>query len=423
VADDLLPLSSEQRLLLLGAAVQRAPIYTIFYGYRVTGPLDVDRLGDAVRRLAAAVPMLRSVFEGNAVFPDAMRVLPERDDVFVDAGTVSDPEAYLAELAGRPVTVTADPLFQVTVARHGDEHVVSGMWHHTIADAWSVSLTVRWLGQLYADPAATVPGGADRWPDYVREEEAAVAALTEPGRFWQDQFEGAEPAVLAAGNGAAGSGYAAAVVTEVAAAGFPRRCRQVGGTPGAVLLTAAALTGADRAGGPVVVPTMLANREPAYENAVGLFMRTSLLRGEAPADRTVAEARTAVLRQIGGCWRHRYESLLSLVERSEKAAAAMAGGPMPFFAQVLDVPRRQLELAGCAVEQVFHGFERTVRFGTELHLRPQPDGSVEAAFVYDTASHERVAVEAAAGRYRDWVAVLTDPAAADLPLAKAAPPA
>ena len=406
MTEGLLPLASEQRLLLAGAAQQRAPVYTISYGYRVIGDLDVGRLAAATRRLAAEVPLLRSVFDGSRVLPTALRVLPERADVFVDHGTVDDPEAFLAGLAGRRVRLLRDPLFQVAVARHGADHVVATTWHHAIADAWSVALCTRWLGELYADTGEP-PEGAGRWADFVAHEAAELAAVDDPGRFWVDQHRDATFASLVPAGPQAPTGTAETVLTEVAEAGFPERCRAVGGTPGAVLLAAATLA-AGSPNGPVAVPTMLANREPPYEETVGLFMRTALLRGEPLGSEPVGETRRGVLRQLGRCWRHRHESLLLLAERSPVAAAQLAAGPLPFFAQVLDVPRRELTLPGGKAELVFHGFERTTRFGVELHLRPRDGSAVQGALVYDVARYRRVDVEAAAARYRSWVEILLD---------------
>lgn len=402
----ILPLAAEQRLLLAAAARRRTSAYTIDYGYRVVGDLDVGRLGAATRRLAAAVPLLRSVLTGSRVLPSGLRVLPERE-VFADHGTVDDPAGFLARLAARRVRLTEDPLFEVAVARCGDQHVVSTRWHHAIADAWSVGLCTRWLGELYADTGGP-PDAAARWPDHLADEAAALAATDDPGRFWVDQHRGAAFAELLPAGPEPPSGVADVVPLEVAGPGFPERCRAVAATPGAVLLTAALLAasgpanaaGPADAAGPRVLPTMLANREPPYEETVGLLMRTVLLRAE-PAP--LADVRRGVLRQLGRCWRHRHESLLLLAERSPDAARQLGAGPLPFFAQVLDLPPRELVLAGCATELVHHGIERTARFGVELHLRPRPDGSVAGTFVHDVARYARADVEAAAARYRDCV--------------------
>jgi hypothetical protein len=404
-----LPLAAEQRLLLASAARQRAPVYTISYGYRVTGDLDAGRLAAAARRLAAEVPLLRSVFTGGRVLPTGLQVLPERE-VFADHGTVEDPAGFVAELAGRRVRLTRDPLFQVAVARHGGDHVVATLWHHAIADAWSVGLCTRWLGELYADTGGP-PEAAARWPDFVAAEAAALAATEDPGRFWLDQHRDAALAELLPAGPEPPSGLppgiAGAVVVEVAGAGFAQRCRAVGATPGAVLLAAATLAAGspDR---PVALPTMLANREPPYEETVGLLMRTALLRGEPVGSQPLADVRRGVLRQLGRCWRHRHESLLLLAERSPAAAAQLGAGPLPFFAQVLDVPRRELALPGCKTELVHHGFERTTRFGVELHLRPGDGGAVEGAFVHDLARYGRAGVAAAAARFREWVERLVE---------------
>lgn len=413
-----LPLAAEQRLLLAGAARQRAPVYTISYGYRVTGDLDVGRLGAATHRLAAEVPLLRAVFTGGRVLPSGMRVLPERE-VFVEHGDVADAAAFLAGPAGRRVRLTRDPLFQVAVARHGGDHLVSTMWHHAIADAWSVGLCTRWLGELYAGTGGP-PEAAGRWPDFVADEAAALAATEDPGRYWVDQHRDAAFAELLPAGPEPPAGAADTVLLEVAGAGFPQRCRAVGATPGAVLLAAATLAAGSPAG-PVVLPTMLANREPPYEQTVGLLMRTVLLRGEPPGAQPLAEVRRGALRQLSRCWRHRHESLLLLAERSPAAAGQLGAGPLPFFAQVLDVPPRELVLPGGKVELVHHGFERTTRFGVELHLRPREGGAVEGAFVHDRARYRRADVEAAAAGYRDRVEELLAPAGAGQPAARVQP--
>ncbi len=425
-----LPLAPEQRLLLAAAARAPAAAYTTCYGYRLVGALDVDRLAAATRRLAAEVPLLRAGFTGSRVLPSGLEVRPERS-VFADHGRVDDAAAFLAGVAGRRIRLTRDPLFQVVLARHGRDHLVLTIWHHAIADAWSVGLCTRWLGELYADRGGP-PEGAGRWADFVAGEAAAAGRVEDPGRFWASQQRGAAlAALLPPGEGPAvgaasraGSAVADVVRVGVAVAGFPERCRAAGSTPGAVLLAAALLAGgaggadgaggaggaggaygaggADGAGGgPVVLPTTLAGREPPYEHTVGLLMRTVLLRGE-PA-RSPAETRRAVLRQLTRCWRHRHESLLLLAERDPAAAARLGAGPLPFFAQLLDVPPRELVLPGCTTELVHNGFERTTRFGVELHLRPGADGAVEGAFSFDTARYDHVAVATAAARYRDLV--------------------
>jgi hypothetical protein len=203
-------------------------------------------------------------------------------------------------------------------------------------------------------------------------------------------------------------------VTDVAGPGFTRRCRAVGATPGTVLLGAAALACVESSDRPVVLPTMLANRDKHFADSVGLFVRTVLLREEPFGARTVGEARRGVLRRLVDCWRHRHESLLHAAERYPDIG--LGSGPLPFFAQVLDLPPRSLPLTGCRTEQVYHFFQRTTRFGMELHLTPRADGGIGAAFVYDRARVRRPDVTGAIARYRHWLAVLLDPALDDSPL-------
>lgn len=395
--------------------MQRSPAYTLFYGFRVTGDLDVDRLATTAYRLAAALPLLRAVLDGSPVRPRSMSVLPETE-TFVDHGAVGDAAAFLSGLASQRVRLTRGPLFQVGVARHGDDHIVSMMWHHAIVDAWSVSLCMRWFGQLYAD-AGGPPDGAVRWDEFVRHEEKALAAADDPGRYWLNQYQGTVFAAPLRPTSRPGTGSAEILNFDVAAPGFPAQCRAVGATPGTVLLTAATLACVELGDRPVTVASMIANRQRPFMDTFGLMIRTVLLREEPLGTRRVGDARRSMQLQLSRCWRHRHESLQLLAERDPDAAAALASGPPPFFVQLLNVPDRELSIPGCRVERIFDATEHTIRFGLELHLKPREDGGIEGTFIFDNALYRRPDVMAAADRYRAWVALLVDPAAADQPLA------
>jgi hypothetical protein len=410
-----LPTATEQRLIAANAlkGKQRSRIFRIAYGYRVTGPFDVARFAAAVRKLAADVPLLRSVFDEHPIFASELIV---RDDleVFFDHGEVADAEQFLARAASVETAYTKGPLFQVDLARHGDAYVMLLSWDHSIVDAWSVSLCVRWLGELYGG-REQLPDAATLWPEYGHREAEALSAIDEPGVFWRDQVTGARPARVAVPVSDESSGLAASVTVPLAGAGFPQQCRAVKATPGAILIASALLTAgaddADQDPRPVAMPTMFANRDPRYQDSIGLFMRTIFVRVDLAGDRTVGDVRRDTLRELGRCFRHRQESVVYLLEQYRAAIDALSTFPLPFFAQLLDVPAREPHFEGCEVELAYHGFDHIARFGAEAYMRPQADGGIEGAYVYDRVQYKLDDIERAARRHQAWIRLLLDPEA------------
>lgn len=160
-------------------------------GLGVAAEVLVGAGADRLVRTAARVgaPVLRTAFVGAPAWPDSVRLV---DDVpfFVDHGEVADAAAFFDGIEHAPVALGEGPLFRVGVARHGDEWLVSTMWHHAIADAYTVGLCTRWLGELYPGGSA-LSVGADRWGEFLAVEQAA-----------------AEPAAAGRGPGARGGGRA-----------------------------------------------------------------------------------------------------------------------------------------------------------------------------------------------------------------------
>jgi hypothetical protein len=418
--EQVLPTAAEQRLIAANAlkARQRTRIYRISYGYRITGPFDPARFAAAVRRLAAGIPMLRAVFDEHPVVASELRVRDDQE-VFFDHGPVEDPAGFLTRMAGTETSYTEGPLFQVDLARDGDAYLVLLSWDHSIVDAWSVSLCIRWLSEFY-EGRAELPEGATRWASYARREADALLMIDQPGTFWRDQMAGARPATVATPTTPEPSGIADCVTISLVDKDFPRLCRGVGATPGTILLAGALATAAGYANPgdprPITLPTMLANRDPQFQETIGLFMRTVLIQARPALERTVGDVRRNALREVGRCYRHRHESVVFLLEQYRDVVDEFSSFPLPLFAQLLDVPAREPSFGTCTVELAYHGFERTARFGVEIHMRPQPDGSVEGAFVYDQGQYRREEVELAARQQRAWIRRLVDPAATDLPL-------
>ncbi|HEY0699531.1 MAG TPA: condensation domain-containing protein, partial [Micromonospora sp.] len=295
-AAGVMPVVAEQHLLAANAMMsrQRDRVYQIGYGYRITG-LDPGRLVAAVRELVARVPTLRVVFDEHPVVATEMRVR-DRVDVVTEHPPVDDDPAavaaFFAELSRGEVDFTAGPLFEAHLAPCGGDHLLFLSWDHTIVDAWSVALTIRWLGELYSGTGGPPPTAGD-FPAFAEQESEGLRSVSDPTAFWHDQLVDGRAARLRPAAARPASGVADCVTFALAGTEFGQRCRAVSATPGAVLLGAAALTAEPDgpADSPMVLPTMFANRDPRFTESVGLFMRTAMLRVEPPGDRTLGQAR------------------------------------------------------------------------------------------------------------------------------------
>ncbi|MGW4488941.1 non-ribosomal peptide synthase/polyketide synthase [Amycolatopsis sp. NPDC004368] len=180
-------------LLFLATAEAEGPdVYTVQFGFDLTGPLDPARLRDAVRTLLARHPNLRTSYRylgsGRPVALVARSAEPEWREVSGDAL-----EAEL-DHERRRFDVAEGPLLRFLFVRLGEEHhrlVVSHQ--HLLLDGWSVPQLLAELSALYADhelPPALPYRGYLAW---LREKDEATAKAA-----WRDALAGlAEPTRLA----------------------------------------------------------------------------------------------------------------------------------------------------------------------------------------------------------------------------------
>ncbi|RKH00252.1 amino acid adenylation domain-containing protein, partial [Corallococcus sp. CA053C] len=200
--EGLLPLASgQQRLWFLDQLDPGTPLYTVHFGLRMKGALDVAVLGRSLDALTARHAVLRTVFP-NAGEGPRQQVLPhvaialERDDL--RAVPEGEREQALRALATRfasaPFDLATGPLLRACLVSMGeDAHVLVLAQHHIITDGWSITQLGTELAALYgAFVAGTALPPAPRlqFADYARWESSGAPRLDEARAFWKERLSG-----------------------------------------------------------------------------------------------------------------------------------------------------------------------------------------------------------------------------------------
>ncbi|SEO75553.1 non-ribosomal peptide synthase domain TIGR01720/amino acid adenylation domain-containing protein [Amycolatopsis saalfeldensis] len=278
VAAEVWPLTPLQSGLLFLATVdtEGPDVYTVQFGFDLTGPLNEARLHDAVRKLLARHPNLRTSYRylgsGRPVALVSRSAEPEWRE--------TTGEALEDELARerRRFDVESGPLLRFLLVRFGeDRHRLVVSHQHLLLDGWSVPQLLAELSALYAGRALPA---ARPYRDYLgwlrdQDREAATAA-------WRAALDGlAEPTRLAPADpdrAPALPSKATAELSAEATAALTAFSRERGLTVNTLVQTAWGLLLAAQTGRTdVVFGATVAGRPPelpGVERMLGLFINT-----------------------------------------------------------------------------------------------------------------------------------------------------
>nr|AAZ23077.1 peptide synthetase [Streptomyces fradiae] len=162
----MLPLSlAQQRLWFLHTMDGPSSTYNIPTALRMTGPLDVTALGEALRDVVRRHETLRTVFPDTG---DGARqhVLPADGtavELAVTRSTEHELPAALAHEAGHAFDLAREVPIRARLFVLGErEHVLCLVIHHIASDGWSRTPLARDLATAYAARGA---GHAPRWEE------------------------------------------------------------------------------------------------------------------------------------------------------------------------------------------------------------------------------------------------------------------
>ncbi|MDT7622962.1 MAG: hypothetical protein QOF99_3863, partial [Pseudonocardiales bacterium] len=197
------PLSVPQHALwFLYQVTGPSPDYNLAFARRLSGPLDVAALADAVGDLVERHEVLRSVIVSHDGVPEQV-VLDTEAAASAGARLRVHPDRELEPNLDREVErelrhefqLDTEPAFRPTLFHlGGDEHVLLFLLHHTVSDEWSESVLCADLSVAYrARQAGAAPAFASQpvsYADYARWQRAALDGpeMAAQREFWREQL-------------------------------------------------------------------------------------------------------------------------------------------------------------------------------------------------------------------------------------------
>lgn len=285
-----LPLSpQQQRLWFLSQMQDEAATYNIPIAMSLLGSLDIVRLVGGMRRLANANEVLRTHWQlledepRQCVLGAVRWPLPVVDLSALDElHRAQEERCLLTADARRPFSWLGALLHRTTLLRHhAQHHVLAWSLHHAICDHWSIGILVRDLLRAYAGQA--IEPQRLQYADYAwQQAQDGARTRREAGlEYWRGKLAEApellllptdfeRPAVQTNQGGEVHVHLPASLVDRL-----ERQANQHGVSLYMMLLAGfkamlSCLTGQTR----IVVGTPVANRVPAYQDAVGFFANT-----------------------------------------------------------------------------------------------------------------------------------------------------
>jgi amino acid adenylation domain-containing protein/non-ribosomal peptide synthase protein (TIGR01720 family) len=157
--------SGQRRLWFLHQLDPTSPAYNIPAAVRLHGQLDPSVLEACLQEIVGRHKVLRTTFRDTPAGPEPHlhdHLAVSVDSIDLSELSLADRESrtrkYIAEQACIPFDLAAGPLMRISIARLDcHEHVLVLVMHHIVADAWSMSVLVNELNELYPALEAGLP--------------------------------------------------------------------------------------------------------------------------------------------------------------------------------------------------------------------------------------------------------------------------
>jgi amino acid adenylation domain-containing protein len=424
------PLSfPQQQLLFFDQLTPGSVLYNAALAWRVSGPLEIRALTDALAEVFRRQRALRTVFVWGEQETPTQRVLESWDAEpgFVDLSELAEErreaelERLLAEHARRPFDLAAETMLRTTLfVLRPTEHVLLFAAHHIAFDAWAVEVLYRELGELYAarleGREAKLPDLSLQYGDFASWQRERLQGSLLEGEldFWRSQLAGAPtvarlPADRPRGAEQSFEGATHRFALDAELAGSVRELCAVTGVTPYMLLLAAFATLLYRSSGQddILFGGPMANRQMAgIDNVIGFFANTVVVRVRLAGNPTFEELLGRVRDSVLASYEHQ-EVPLELVVEAARPERNLAVNPLfqvNFRVRVGEGPRLRLagtESVPVSVEMGLARFELSF----ELHLL---DEGIEAELGYNTALFDRATAERLAGDFDALLRVLID---------------
>ncbi|WP_030107606.1 condensation domain-containing protein, partial [Actinoalloteichus caeruleus] len=424
---EVVPLSfAQRRLWFLWRFEGASATYNMPMALRLSGEVDLQALGDAVRDVVGRHEALRTIFPEVDGEPRQLVVSPEA--AVVDWATLDVTEDQLPTVTGalarQPFDLDRDlPVRGRALTVGPGEHVLMLVTHHIAGDGWSVAPLVRDLVAAYtARRSDTAPAWSPlpvQYADYTLWQRDLLGEVDDPGSlfsrqvdYWRDQLAGLggvvslptdrpRPAVASF----LGDTVEFDLGTEISGR-VADVARQTGATVFMVLQASlAALLSRWGAGTDIPLGSGVAGRtDEALEDLVGFFVNTVVLRADVSGDPSFRELVRRVRERSLGAFAHQDVPFDHLVEVLNPDRSP-AYHPMFQVAMVLqNTPEANLTVPGATVSPLSTS-TGTARFDLLVSLtEDSADGGNLTGFVeYATDLFDRTTITGFLAR---WTRVL-----------------
>ncbi|WP_217145915.1 non-ribosomal peptide synthetase [Streptomyces sp. AC627_RSS907] len=360
-----------------------APTYSVPVGYRIRGPLDLDRLDAALTGIVARHEALRTVLEeqDGKVWQRIRPAGPVR--TVVAAVADADEAARRAEEeAGRPFRLSEGPLLRSVCYRVGaEEHLWLLNVHHAVFDAWSLAVFWREFAALYT--GRPLPEPTTQYADYSAWQERWLRGAEADGQraYWRARLAGDLPALepgtpRTAGGRPGTEGFALRLPSDAIDPTAVERVARACGTTAFTVLLAAFLATLRRTGGvdEVVVGVPVACRDrQGTEDVIGYLVNTVPLRMRFAEGMRFRELIARTDEALAEALTHQELPLADMVEGLPRRG----GGQRPLFHAMFGMQSTPLDDWGViegldVAEQFVH--QRTAKAALTWTVRQHADG-------------------------------------------------
>ncbi|TDC44700.1 amino acid adenylation domain-containing protein, partial [Actinomadura sp. KC345] len=441
---EVVPLSyAQQRLWFLNRLEGASAAFTMPVALRLTGPLDLDALRDALADVAARHEPLRTIFPDASGSPRRLVLDPAAARPRLDVAETAEAAlpAALAAAVGQGFDLSVEPPLRARLfALGGGTHVLMLVLHHIAADGWSMAPLARDVIVAYA---ARAEGREPRWEplpvqyadytlwqrDLFGSEDDPDSLISRQIAYWREALAGLpeELPLPADRPRPAEASYRGATHTFELDAGLHAGLLALARENGASLFMVmqavfAALLTRLGAGTDVPIGSPVAGRtDEALDDLVGMFVNMLVLRTDTSGDPTFRELISRVKETDLAAYGNQDLPFERLVEVLNPARS-MARHPL--FQVVLSFqnnPEVRLELDGLSggAEPLGSG---AAKYDLSLYLEERhgddgAPGGIEAGLEYALDLFDPGTAESIADRFERLVRELV--AAPDAPIGAA----
>lgn len=436
------PLSfAQQRLWFMQQWEPESTVYNEAVAIRLSGPLHLEALTQAVREIARRHEVLCSTYP--TIDGQAQQVIdPSLDErLSIDLidlrgipTAVREVEARrrVAQEVQRPFQLGLEvPWRRLLLRLDEEEHLALTVMHHIITDAWSMEVFVGELTALYAafsvGEVTPLPETPLQYADYAfwQRQQLEEGQFERQRAYWKGQLGGTLP-VLELPTDAPrpvvqtfhGRRHPV-VINRALSQALQVLSRQEGGTLFMTLLAAfKVLLYRYTEQADLLVGTPIANRtRPELEKLLGCFVNTVVLRTDLSGNPSFQDLLRRVREVTLGAYEHQDVPFEKVVEDLQPTRTSSYATLFQVMFELQNVPLAAQELAKLTVSPV-EIENATAKFELSLCLREGVQG-LSGYLEYNTDLFEASTIERFVGHFQKLLeAVVADPSQriADLPL-------